>query len=124
MDIRDITQRLRWAEKTPDITKNRTISRIQTMADAIETQFPEIRRIEQIKLKHIQFIRNAWFDNEGLAPTTMADYTRAMRLMVKALDKEKYWFGPLRLVQNRQQGGRPTRSRVTRSKARSISRRS
>jgi len=58
------------------------------MADAIERQFPEVLRSEQIKLKHMLFLKNAWFDNEGFAITTIADYTRAMRLMVKALDKK------------------------------------
>ncbi len=120
MDISELTDRIRWAEKTSDTTKRRTINRIQAMADAIETQFPEVRRPKQILLKHAQFIRNAWFDNEGFAPATMADYKRAMRLMVIAREKEQHWFGPLRLVQNRQQGGRPTKSRITRSKSKNI----
>lgn len=124
MHIGELTERVRWAERTSDTTKKRTINRIQAMADAIETQFPEVRRPNQIQLKHCQFIRNAWFDNEGLAPATMADYIRAMRLMVTARGKDKHWFGPLRLVQNRQQGGRPTKSRVTRSKGGSINRKS
>jgi hypothetical protein len=62
------------------------------------------------------FLKNAWFDNEGFAITTIADYTRAMRLMVKALDKNHHWFEPLKLVQDRQKGGRPAVSRVTRAK--------
>lgn len=118
MNIRDITKRIRWHEGASDSTKSRTIKRIQAMANAIEYQFPEVRYCNQIKLKHIKFIKEAWFDNERLAPATMADYTRAMRLMVKALDKERHWFGHLGLVQDRTLGGRRVVSRVTKTKSR------
>jgi|AntDeeMetagen681_2_1112603.scaffolds.fasta_scaffold02444_6 hypothetical protein len=120
MDIREITARIRWAKKSSAVTKKRTNRRVQAMADAIQDQFPEVKNWHQIKLKHLLYIKNAWFDNEGLQPTTMADYSRAMRLMVTAMDKSQHWFGPLRLAQNRQRGGRPTKSRVTRSKSKNI----
>jgi|GEM_PF-614577 hypothetical protein len=116
MKITNITKRIKWKDNTSEITKTKTINRIFNMADAIERQFPEVLRSEQIKLKHMLFLKNAWFDNEGFAITTIADYTRAMRLMVKALDKNHHWFEPLKLVQDRQKGGRPAVSRVTRAK--------
>ena len=122
MKITNITKRIRWKENTSEITKDRTINRIFNMADAIERHFPEVVRSEQIKLKHLLFLKNTWFDNEGFAITTIADYTRAMRLMVTAMDKNHYWFEPLKLVQSRQQGGRPAVSSVTRSKSRRIAR--
>jgi len=118
MYIRDITQRIKWDKKASDVTKSRTVKRIQSMANAIETQFPEVRHCNQIKLKHMKYIKEAWFDNEGLALTTMADYIRAMRLMIRALGKEKDWFGRLGLSQCQQRGGRPLFSRVTRTKSR------
>lgn len=125
MNIRDITQRIKWKEGTlgsskgaSDATKTRTIRRIQTMANAIESQFPEVRYCNQIKLKHMKFLTEAWFDNEGLAQTTMADYKRAMRLMIKALDKERHWFGHLGLAQDRTRGGRRVVSRVTKTRSR------
>lgn len=125
MNIRDITKRIKWAEQTPespkgtsDATKSRTIKRIQTMADAIEAQFPNVRNCNQIKLKHMKYLKESWFDNEGFAPTTMADYIRAMRLMIKTLDKDRHWFGHLRLIQDRTRGGRRVVSRVTKTKGR------
>ncbi|GBO88996.1 MULTISPECIES: hypothetical protein [Marinobacter] len=118
MNIRDITKHIKWKEGASDSTKDRTIQRIQAMANAIEIQFPEVRYCNQIKLKHMKYVREAWFDNEGLKPTTMADYTRAMRLMIKALGKERHWFGHLGLVQDPSRGGRRVVSRVTKTRSR------
>lgn len=125
MNIREITKRIKWKEGTSesskgtsDATKSRTIKRIQTMADAIEAQFPTVRYCNQIKLKHMKYLKEAWFDNEGFAPTTMADYTRSMRLMITALDKDRHWFGHLGLVQDRTRGGRRVVSRVTKTRSR------
>ncbi|KAE8543766.1 hypothetical protein [Marinobacter nauticus] len=118
MNIRDITTRIKWKEGASAATKKRAIQRIQTMANAIEIQFPEVRFCNQIKLKHMKFLTEAWFDNEGLAPTTMGDYTRSMRLMIKALDKDRHWFGHLGLIQDRTRGGRQVVSRVTKTRSR------
>ena len=122
MDITSITKRVRWVEGTSAATKGRTMKRIQAMADAISTQFPEVHRGEQIKLKHLHFIKDAWFDNQGFAPTTIKDYLRAMRLMISAMEKAQHWFGPLKLFQDQKRGGRPAVSRVTRSRSRRIRR--
>lgn len=118
MHIYDITKRIKWQDGTSDTTKSRAIKRIQALSDAIQAQFPEVQYCNQIKLKHMQYIKYAWFDNEGLAPTTMADYTRAMRLMIKALGKDRHWLGRLGLSQDHQRGGRPVASRVMKTKSR------
>ncbi len=118
MNIRDITKNIKWHEDASESTKSRTVRRIQTMADAIEAQFPAVRYCNQIKLKHMEYLKYAWFDNEGFAPSTMADYTRAMRLMIKALGKERHWFGRLGLIQDRTRGGRRVVSRVTKTRSR------
>jgi hypothetical protein len=118
MNIRDITKRIKWHEEASDSTKSRTVNRIKAMADAIEAQFLEVRYCNQIKLKHMKYLKEAWFHNEGLASTTMADYTRAMRLMIKALDKDRHWMGHLGLVQDRKRGGRRAVSRVTKTRSR------
>lgn len=118
MNIREILQRIKWDRNASDATKNGNIQRIQSMANAIEAQFPEVRYCNQIKLKHMTYIKKAWFDNEGFAVTTTDDYTRAMRLMIRALGKERVWFAPLGICQSQGQGGRPLSSRVTRTKAR------
>ncbi len=118
MNIRDITTRIKWHEDASDSTKKRAVKRIQTIADAIEARFPEVRYPNQVKLKHVAYIKQAWFDNEGLALTTIADYTRAMRLMIRAMGKEKEWFGRLGLVQDPHRGGRRVVSRVTKTRSR------
>jgi hypothetical protein len=122
MNIRDIMQRIKWDKNASDVTKKGTVRRIQSMANAIEAQFPEVRYCNQIKLKHMTYIKRAWFDNEGFAVTTMADYTRAMRLMIRAMGKERDWFGRLDLNQCQQRGGRPVSSRVTKTKSRNTRR--
>ena len=53
MNIRDITKNIKWHEDASESTKSRTVRRIQTMADAIEAQFPAVRYCNQIKLKHM-----------------------------------------------------------------------
>ena len=125
MNIRDITQRIKWKQGTPespkgasDATQTRTINRIQKIANAIEAQFPGVRYCNQIKLKHMKYIKEVWFEDEGLKPATRDDYTRAMRLMIKALDKERHWFGHLGLVQDRTRGGRRVVSKVTKTRSR------
>ena len=60
MNIRDITKHIKWKEGASDATKDRTIQRIQAMANAIEIQFPEVRYCNQIKLKHMKYVREAW----------------------------------------------------------------
>ncbi|XOB94275.1 hypothetical protein ACMC9M_08695 [Pseudomonadota bacterium 24LQ007] len=118
MNIRDITKNIKWHENASPSTKSRTVGRIQTMADAIEAHFPAVRYCNQIKLKHMKYLKEAWFDNEGFQPTTKDDYTRAMRLMIKALGKDRHWFGHLGLIQDRQRGGRRAVSRVIKTRSR------
>ncbi len=118
MNIRDITQRIKWDKDASDSTKRRAEKRIQTIADAIEARFPEVRYCNQIHLKHMRYIKEVWFEHEDLAPTTIGDYTRAMRLMIRAREKEKDWFGRLGLLQDPQRGGRSVVSRVTKTRSR------
>ena len=118
MNVRDIMQRIKWDKGTSDLTKNRNFKRIQSMANAIEAQFPKVRYCNQIKLKHMKYLKDAWFDNEGLALTTIGDYTRALRLMIRAMGKDKAWFCRLGLVQDPQRGGRRLPSRVTKKTSR------
>lgn len=120
MNIHELRRRIRWAEGTSDRTRFRYFNRMQAMADAIETQFPEIRNVNQIRLKHFLYIKNVWFDVQKSAPATRADYTRAMKLMIRAMGKDRHWFGQLNLKPVPERGGRPTVSTVSRSKSRKI----
>lgn len=118
MDIRLIKNRIKFDTFAAEITKKRALSRIQTMANAIETRFPEVTRPEQIKLKHLQFLKNYWFESETFSAATIGDYVRSMRLMITALGKDSDWFGPLALKIDAVKGGRPTLARITKSKSR------
>lgn len=117
MNIKVFKDRIRFSTSTAEITRRRTFNRIQSMSDAIETEFPEVGRPEQIRLKHMFFLKNAWFDNAGLSDSTTQDYIRSMRVMIEALGRERHWLGPLKLIKAPNHGGRPTASRVTRSKS-------
>lgn len=119
MNIKPIIRRIHWSEKSSPTTQIRTVNRIQTMADAIEVRFPEVREPKQIKLKHLHYLQNVWFE-EHLRPATKADYVRAMRLMVEASKNGSHWLVPLKLTRDRRKGGRPRISRVTKSKSQRV----
>lgn len=118
MDIRLLKSRIRFSTSASEITQKRHLGRIQTMADAIEENFAEVGRPEQIKLKHLFYIRECWFKTRGFSETTIGDYNRSMIWMIKALGREQHWLGPLKLVKESSKGGRPSVARVIRSKSR------
>ncbi|MGB5854899.1 MAG: hypothetical protein WBH20_06530 [Oceanisphaera sp.] len=100
-----------------DITIKRTVNRIQVIADAIEQRFTEIKKPEKIKLKHMLYIKNHWYESQNFSTVTIEDYKRSMRLMITALSRE-HWLFTLDLKKDLNKGGRPTVGRVIRSKAR------
>lgn len=116
MNIRIITYRIKFDLPTSEITKKRHLNRIQAIADSIEQRFEGIKRPEQIKLKHMQFIRNQWYQSQEFSETTIKDYNRSMCLMISALGR-KHWLPPLGLEKDHKKGGRPTAGRVIRSKS-------
>ena len=118
MNIRLIKNRIRFDISASEITQRRTLGRIQTMADAIESRFPEVINPEQIKLKHCFYLREQWFESQKLSPSTVSDYTRSMILMITALGRGSHWLAPLKLTKNPSKGGRPLASRVIKSKSR------
>lgn len=118
MNIGLIKKRIKFDVSAAEITKKRTLSRIQTMADAIAQQFPEVTRHEQIKLKHVFFIKNQWFLSEGFSDATTRDYLRSLTLMIAALGRVQHWLGPLGLQKTQQKGGRPVVASVVKSKSR------
>lgn len=118
MDISLIRSRIRFSISASEITKKRHLGRIQTMADVIEVRFSEVENPEQIKLKHLFYIRDHWFEDQGYSVATTRDYTRSMVLMISALGREQHWLGPLKLEKDSKKGGRPTIGRAVRSKSR------
>ncbi len=119
MDISRITQRIRAKkERGSEVTLSKALGRIERICAAITDGFPSVKDPGQIQLKHLLYIRDHWYEASEFSEATIGDYRRAMRLMVSALDKERDWFAPLKLKQDRTKGGRPTATRVIRSRAR------
>lgn len=116
MHIKSITSRIKFDLSASDITVKRNINRIQAIADAIEQKFEGVNQPEKIKLKHMQFIRNQWYQSQEFSEATIKDYNRSMCLMIKALDRN-HWLPPLGLEKDHKKGGRPTAGRVVRSKS-------
>ncbi|KKN90545.1 hypothetical protein LCGC14_0226860 [marine sediment metagenome] len=116
MNISLITQRLRFDPKSSQVTTKKVIGRLKTICRIISEKFPEIHRLDQIRLKHLQHVRN-----EGLAqysPATVVDYERTLIILVEALGKTKDWLPPLKLKRDPSKGGRPSSTKVIRSRSR------
>ncbi|WP_339651411.1 hypothetical protein [Halopseudomonas pelagia] len=86
------------------LTKKRIIGRLKNLCNAISDNFPEVQHTNQIKLKHLQYLRNVWFAR--YSPATVADYERSLRILTEALGKEEHWLPPLKLVKDPAKGGR------------------
>ena len=116
MNISLILKRLRFDRKSSEITKRKVIGRLNKICVMISEKFPEAQRPDQIRLKHLQYVRN-----EGLAgysAATAVDYKRAMVILVGALGRQKDWLPPLKLVKDPSKGGRPSSTHVICSGAR------
>lgn len=114
MDITLIKKRLRYKKSSQPITRNRDLSRIQRLADAIQVRFG-IEKVEQIKLKHCKYLLT-WLE-QHYAGATQQDYLRSMTTMISALDKGE-WLGHLGLNKTASNGGRPKKVSTVRSKSR------
>lgn len=117
MHIKSITSRIKFDLSASDITVKRNINRIQAIADAIEQKFERVNQPEKIKLKHMQFIRNQWYQSQEFSEATIKDYNRSMSIMVSALGRN-HWLAPLELKQDSTKGGRPKIAQIVRSKRR------
>lgn len=89
--------------------RTRYINRIGKIAKAIESRFPNVRRPEQIKLKHAQYIRNTWLPDYTASKRTQQEYIRALGLLVRALGRSPNWQGALGMKKKAHVGGRPTK---------------
>lgn len=116
MNTSSITQRIRFLSSS-EVTRKKALQRIRRMCSAIGEEFL-VRQPEQIKLKHLLFVRDVWFERQQMSNATVEDYRRAMRLMVEALGKEGAWLVPLKLTKDPLRGGRPTVAKVLKSRAR------
>ena len=114
MNLKPVFSRIRFNDmKPPHPARHR--SRIVKIANAIEERFKEVNRPEKIKLKHVHWIVNHWFEEQQYKPSTRTDHLTSLRLLIEALDRGEHWAGPLGL-NAKGPGGRPRISRVVKSK--------
>lgn len=114
MNLKPVMARIKFNHmKAPHPARHR--NRIRKITDAVEERFPTVNRPEKIKLKHIQWFLHHWLEAQGYSPTTRADYTSSLKLLIGALGRSSHWQGPLGL-NPKGAGGRPRTSRVVKSK--------
>lgn len=90
--------------------RSRHLSRIEKMMAAVEDRFPEVKHIQQIRLKHCQWLLENW-----CRPSTARDYRSSLRLLIEALDQD-HWLKPLGMAPA-SAGGRPRDVSVVRSRS-------
>ena len=81
MNISLVLRRLRFEGKSSEISQRKVIGRLNKICRIISEKFPEVQRPDQIKLKHLQYVRN-----EGLAgysAATTVDYKRTIVILVE-----------------------------------------
>ena len=86
--------------------QNRHKNRITRMANSIEGRFPEVNRPEKIKLKHVKWIIDHWFNEQTYRPLTRDAYVASLRLLVEALGRGNHWIHALG-IGPKGPGGRP-----------------
>lgn len=87
------------------------IRRIRDMAIALETRFPEVREVQQIKQKHCRWLLEHW-----CRPSTKKDYRSSLRLLLEALGRDPNWLKQIGM-HPASSGGRPRDVSVVRSRS-------
>lgn len=113
MNISQVLKRLRFDGKSSEIAQRKVIGRLNKICRIINEKFPEVQRPDQIRLKHLQYVRNEGL--VGYSAATAVDYKRTIVILVEALDRQKDWLPPLKLVKDPSKGGRPSSTRVIRT---------
>lgn len=99
-----------------DTERKRYINRMIRIVSVIEAQFPHVTRPEQIKLHHCQYFRNVWLPAHSASDSTKKEYMRALGLIIRAAGRPETWMGALGVKTATEQGGRPMKIGVKRSK--------
>ena len=114
MNLKTVFSRIRFNDmKAPHPARHK--SRIVKITNAIEERFQGVNRPEKIRLKHIYWVVNHWFEEQQYKPSTRADYLNSLKLLIEALGRWEHWAGPLGL-NAKGPGGRPMIRRVVKSK--------
>lgn len=114
MNLTPIYRRLKFNQLAPPAPE-RHKRRMQRMCAAIQARFPDVTRPEKIRQKHVQWLLQVWFGQQGYSKDTQRDYRRSLQLLIQALGRPEEWFQQLGLGPAGP-GGRPTKTAVVRSK--------
>lgn len=87
------------------------INRIEKMVTAVETRFPEVKKVQQIQQKHCRWLLEHWCN-----PSTKKDYRSSLRILLEALDRDPNWLRQLGMPPA-SSGGRPRKVSVVRSRS-------
>jgi len=109
MNLNGVYKRIK-VNKGAERIRNRHLSRIEKMTQAIENRFPEVKRAQQIQQKHCEWLLDHWFH-----PSTAKDYRSSLRLLIEALNRD-HWLKPLGMAPA-SAGGRPRDVSVVRSRS-------
>lgn len=112
MNLRPVIKKIK-ADGTPEAqrTRRRHIARIEKMTTAIEERYPEVKQLNQIQLKHCEWLVQYWFSS-----TTASDYRSSLKLLIMAQRKDQNWFKRLGIAKP-SAGGRRSLVHVVRSRS-------
>ncbi len=110
MNLSQVYKRIK-TDKGAEKTRSRHLIRIEKMMEAVETRFPEIKQIQQLRLKHCRWLMEQW-----CSPSTKKDFRSSLRLLIEALDRDQDWLTPMEMAPA-SAGGRPRNVSVVRSRS-------
>lgn len=113
-----ILNRLRWNGLSP-LHQRRHAARIKLMLNAMMDRFSHLTHPEQVKLKHLRWLHDAWLAKQGFADATRSDYRRSLALLVAALEGGVHWQNVLKMAKDPRKGGRPETCKAIRTRRRS-----
>jgi len=113
-----ILNRLRWNGLSP-LHQRRHAARIKLMLNAMMDRFSHLTHPEQVKLKHLRWLHDAWLAKQGFADATRSDYRRSLALLVAALEGGVHWQSVLKMAKDPRKGGRPETCKAIRTRRRS-----
>jgi hypothetical protein len=90
MKTRSIFKKIKF-NHMKELGRNRHISRLLNMLEAIEKNFPGVNNPNQIRLKHLIWVNTYWFDLQKFSQSTRNDYKASQWLLVQALGRESHW---------------------------------
>ncbi|MGO2137032.1 hypothetical protein [Marinobacter sp.] len=110
MNLDSVYKRIK-AKQGAERTRKLHLNRIVKMMAAVESRFPEVKKIQQVKQKHCRWLLDHW-----CSPSTEKDYRSSLRLLLEALGRDQTWLKQLGMSPS-SAGGRPRSVSVVRSRS-------